>query len=262
MKTMLLKREAVHTGELILVNQEYAYQEQSAPLSPVGTEQEENAAEILFDQKAGILLNQLMVEIDGWEQIVPVSGWRSLQEQKQIWADSLAENGLEFTEKYVAVPGHSEHQTGLAIDLGLKQAEIDFIRPEFPYEGICQSFREKAAAYGFVERYPAGRESVTQIGHEPWHFRYVGAPHAAIMKEKGFVLEEYIAFLRGYGYREKPYTVQTASGKIEVSWVKAEGAVTELKIDDTYPYTISGNNVDGFILTEWKDFDRTEWRLK
>lgn len=249
---MLLKREAVHTGELILVNQEYAYQEQSSRLSPVGTEQEENAAEILFDHKAGILLNRLMAEIGGWEQIVPVSAWRSLQEQKQIWADSLAENGLEFTLKYVAVPGHSEHQTGLAIDLGLKQPEIDFIRPDFPYEGICQVFREKAISYGFTERYPAGKEQVTQIGHEPWHFRYVGAPHAAIMAQKGFVLEEYIAFLRGYGYGEKPYTVQTSSGQVLVSWVKAEDAVTELKIDNTHPYTISGDNVDGFIITEWR----------
>lgn len=260
MRTIRLKREEVSTGDLILVNSEYAYQEQSSRLSPVGTEQEENGAEILFDHRVGILLNRLMAEIDGWAQIVPVSAWRSLQEQKQIWADSLAQNGLEFTEKYVAVPGHSEHQTGLAIDLGWKRKDIDFIRPDFPYEGICQKFREKAVFYGFTERYPAGKEQITQIGHEPWHFRYVGAPHAAIMAEKGFVLEEYIAFLRGYGYGEKTYTVQTASGKIEVSWLKADGAVTELKIDDTHPYTISGNNVDGFIITEWKDFDRAEWR--
>lgn len=252
MKTIMLKREAVPTGDLILVNQEYAYQEQSFRLSPVGTEQEKNATEILFDHRAGILLNQLMTEIGGWEQIVPVSGWRSLQEQKQIWADSLAENGLEFTEKYVAVPGHSEHQTGLAIDLGWKQPDIDFIRPDFPYEGICQKFRKKAVFYGFVERYPAGKEQITQIGHEPWHFRYVGIPHAAIMAEKGFVLEEYIAFLQEYDFGKNPYTVQTTTGKILVSWLKAEGAVTELKIDDTHPYTISGNNVDGFIITEWR----------
>ena len=249
MKRVLRKQEEVHTGDLILVNQEYGYREQETRLAAVGRDKN---AEILFDYRAGILLNRLMAEINGWEQIVPVSGWRSLQEQKQIWADSLAGNGSEFTLKYVAVPGHSEHQTGLAIDLGLMQAEIDFIRPDFPYEGICQTFREKAAAYGFVERYPAGRELVTQIGHEPWHFRYVGVPHAAIMTEKGLVLEEYIAFLRDYPYGNKPYMAQTPCGEIAVSFVKAEGAVTELKIDDTHPYAISGNNVDGFILTEWR----------
>lgn len=64
----------------------------------------------------------------------------------------LQENGTEFTAKFVAMPGHSEHQTGLAIDLGLRQPDIDFIRPAFPYEGICQKFRELAPAFGFIER--------------------------------------------------------------------------------------------------------------
>ena len=84
------------------------------------------------------------------------------------------ENGEEFTNQFVARPGHSEHQTGLAIDLGLKQPDIDFLRPYFPYKGICQTFRELSTDYGFIERYPAGKEAITGIAHEPWHFRYVG----------------------------------------------------------------------------------------
>lgn len=249
MKVILLKQEEVHTGDLILVNQEYEYQEQISNLSPIGRE---NREEILLNHRAGILLNQLMTEIGGWEHIAPVSAWRSWKEQQEIWDHSLEENGLEFTETYVAVPGHSEHQTGLAIDLGLKRADIDFIRPDFPYEGICQVFRKKAIKYGFVERYPAGREQITKIGHEPWHFRYVGTPHAAVMAEKGLVLEEYITFLRGYGYGQRPYVVQTAAGEVMVSYVKAEGSVTRLEIEDAHPYAISGNNVDGFVVTEWR----------
>ncbi|MFR1232947.1 MAG: D-alanyl-D-alanine carboxypeptidase family protein [Evtepia gabavorous] len=79
-----------------------------------------------------------MAAIGGWKEIVPVSGWRALEEQQAIWEDSLAENGLPFTQTYVAYPGHSEHQTGLAIDLGRRSASIDFIRPDFPYTGLCQ----------------------------------------------------------------------------------------------------------------------------
>ncbi len=115
-----------------------------------------------------------------------------MEEQTQIYEDSLRENGGEFTKKFVALPGCSEHQTGLAIDLGLCKEEIDFICPDFPYEGICQKFRQMAPDYGFVERYPAGKEKVTGIGHEPWHFRYVGRPHARIMTDRGLVLEEYL----------------------------------------------------------------------
>lgn len=140
---------------------------------------------------AAAALEALLAELGAGGRIVPVSGWRSGAEQRALWAQSLAENGPEFTRRYVARPGCSEHQTGLAIDLGLAGAGGDFIRPAFPPGGLCDRFRRRAAAYGFILRYPAGKEAVTGIAHEPWHFRYVGAPHAARMAAAGLCLEEY-----------------------------------------------------------------------
>ncbi len=174
---------------LILVNLQHGI--------PAGMEQDlipahKDYPEILLEREAAVALSRLMEELDGWKYIVPVSGWRSMEEQQTIYDDSLRDNGLEFTKKFVALPGHSEHQTGLAIDLGLRQKEIDFIRPAFPYEGICQTFRELASAYGFIERYPAGKEAITGIAHEPWHFRYVGTPHAETITKAGLTLEEYL----------------------------------------------------------------------
>ena len=67
---------------------------------------------------------------------MPVSGWRSHAEQKQIWDDTLAKEGEAFTRAYVAWPGCSEHESGLAIDLAEAAEEIDFIRPAFSYDGI------------------------------------------------------------------------------------------------------------------------------
>lgn len=125
---------------------------------------------------------------------MPVSGWRSQQEQQRIWDDSMAEHGETFTRQYVALPGCSEHQTGLAIDLGKAAGYIDFIRPAFPYDGVCGRFRRLAARYGFIERYQRGKEEVTGISAEPWHFRYVGAPHAQLMETNGLCLEEYRDF--------------------------------------------------------------------
>lgn len=256
MKTKLLKQEDIYSGHLILVNREYGHRKQSQDLICVGMWEND---EILYDRVAKEALDNLMEEIGGWEWIVPVSAWRSLEEQQKIWNESLAENGLEFTENYVAVPGHSEHQTGLAIDLALKQSEIDFIRPYFPYEGICQKFRDRAAGYGFIQRYQEGKQSVTQIGHEPWHFRYVGTPHAEIMVQLGLALEEYIAFLKDYSYRENPFLFQTkpkaggvASDNItyRISYVRSTGKVTEIPVDEIQPYRISGNNCDGFVVTE------------
>lgn len=241
MKTVLLKYEDIYKGYLILVNREYRYHEQRQELSRVML-----LENMLLQSKANHALNRLMEEIGGWEHIVPVSAWRSMEQQQEIWDQSMAESGQEFTEKYVAVPGHSEHQTGLAIDLGLKQEEIDFIRPYFPYKGICQTFRQKAVKYGLIQRYQEEKKSVTQIGHEPWHFRYVGTPHAQIMAHKGFALEEYIAFLKEYPYGKNPFIFED----YKISFVKAAGEVTEVVTDDAQPYTISGNNCDGFIVTE------------
>lgn len=248
MSTVLLKKEDIHRGNLILVNREHCFLD-------IGTEGllpvYDREPGILLRHRAVVLLTNLMEEIKGWRQIVPVSGFRSREEQQQIWDNSLAESGREFTEKFVAFPGCSEHQTGLAIDLGEKKDKIDFICPEFPYSGICQIFRERAADYGFVERYPAGKEHITGIGHEPWHFRYVGAPHAALMQEKGLVLEEYVEFLRQYAYGDKPYRYERNGQAVEISWLAGGTGEIELDIDVKKPYSISGNNVDGYILAQW-----------
>lgn len=152
--------------------------------------------DILLEREAVRALSRIMEQLGGWGSIVPVSGWRSSEEQLALYGHSLRENGPEFTEKFVAAPGHSEHETSLAIDLGLRQAEIDLICPAFPYEGICQKFRELAPAYGFVERYPRGKEHITGIAHEPWHFRYVNTPHSEIMAFRGLTLEEYLAWIK------------------------------------------------------------------
>ena len=252
MRNVVLQKDAIHTGSLILVNREYPYQ-CAKPADPIPLTQD--APQILLDRRAAVLLTELMQKIHGWSRIVPVSGWRSRTEQQDIFDGSLSQNGAEFTRKYVALPGHSEHETGLAIDLGLKREgdEMDWIRPFFSYDGICRVFRTYAADYGFVERYPAGKESVTGIGHEPWHFRYVGVPHAHIMQEKGLTLEEYLELLRDYPYGKRALHVQKDGLQAAVSYLRGDrGADVPLHLPSNLPTSISGDNIDGFILTEWR----------
>lgn len=172
--------------DLILVNRENPYRDTGNTLVPVGE------SRVLLSSRCAEPLIQLMDEIGAWGHIELVSGWRSQKEQERIYSDSLSENGAEFTAKYVALPGHSEHQTGLAVDLALKQPDIDALRPYFPYTGICGAFRERAPLYGFIERYPQDKEVITGIAHEPWHFRYVGTPHAVEITRLGVTLEEYL----------------------------------------------------------------------
>lgn len=244
MNRVFSKEKLLHSGSLILVNARYPYAgvRENEILSPVG-----DGSSILLDREAAGMLCRLMALLNGWESIAPVSGWRSVNEQRKIWNGSMEENGPEFTRKFVAAPGYSEHQTGLAIDLGLRQENIDFICPAFPYSGVCMSFRERAAEFGFVERYPSGRESVTGIAHEPWHFRYVGRPHAELMNKMGLTLEEYTDFLRQFPFGDNALKYSSGGFHWEISFIPRDRELPEQAL--TYPYSISGNNVDGYILT-------------
>lgn len=237
-------RGGIHSGLLILVNSEHPIQHMERPvLAPAVP-----GSDILLDTRAAAMLSGLISRLGAAGEIVPVSGWRSAEEQQEIWDGSMRENGAEFTRKYVALPGCSEHQTGLAIDLALRADSIDFIRPEFPYDGICDRFRALAADYGFVERYQSGKEDITGIAAEPWHFRYVGRPHARIMCDMGLCLEEYVEYLRSYPYPERLLEVR---GEIYEAEVGFAGARDALGLPDA-PYQVSGNNVDGYIYTLWR----------
>ena len=248
MKALRLSPDQIHEGSLILVNRDYGCMEPS-PSHPFT-----RVAPVLLKRRAAVLFTGLMDAVGGWGKIVPVSGYRTLAEQTNIWNHSLSEHGKAFTSAYVAFPGHSEHQTGLAVDLGVKKEHIDFLCPDFPDSGNCRAFRRRAPEYGFIERYPSGREKVTGIGHEPWHFRYVGTPHGEIMEKEGLTLEEYILFLRGFPRGKRSYLFAAGGRQIAVSWLEARpDEATLLTVDDRLPYSVSGDNVNGFIITEWRD---------
>lgn len=155
-------------------------------------------ASVLLRREAAEQLQRALAHIDAGQSILPIDGFRSHEAQAQLYASSLKENGTDFTQKFVAPSGASEHESGLAIELALNTPPIDPICPHFPEEGICQTFRKIAPRFGFIERYPAGKEQITGIAHEPWHFRYVGTPHARLMTVSGFCLEEYLDWIRRY----------------------------------------------------------------
>lgn len=251
MKTLKLSRSDVTRGALILVNPSHPLQEdrkenELLPLRSVATP-------ILLERQAAKMLAKVMSFLDCGEQITLVSGYRNRREQQTIYEDTLREQGEDFTNKYVAIPGCSEHQTGLAIDLAENKNDIDLICPDFPYTGVCGQFRELAAQYGFIERYPAERESITHIAHEPWHFRYVGYPHSEIMKEKMLTLEEYTDYLKQFPYHDTHFTFTQKGHCFEIFYVLIlPDMVSVIEIPDATPYQISGNNDGGVLVTLWR----------
>ena len=240
-----MEKNVLQEGTLVLVNRQYACGKRNQENLVFVQEQYPS---IRLEKQAAKSLSNLLRFLNAEDSIVPVSGFRTHEEQKKLYEQSWMENGADFTQRYVAYPGCSEHETGLAIDLGQKKPYIDFIRPEFPYDGICQAFRRHMADYGWIQRYPQEKQHITGIGFEPWHFRYVGTPHAKIIEEHQFVLEEYINFLKNYPWKGPHFKFSNG----EIYFVPWEQAVkqpwTEIKSKRT---TVSGNNMDGLVVTVW-----------
>ena len=126
------------------------------------------------------------------------SVYRSVKRQQDLWDEwsNDPEKGPEYVKKYVAVPGYSEHHTGLAIDICLR------INGELVYENddmiaqrdIFSKIHAKLAKYGFILRYPEGKDASTGYSYEPWHFRYIDSPEIAKeIMDNGLTFEEYLS---------------------------------------------------------------------
>lgn len=235
------------SNELLLVNAKHPMTSEIS--SDMMVEIGHPGSRILLNRNAAALLKKLIRDIHAEHAIIPVSGWRSFREQTKIWNETVDTKGADFARQFVARPGCSEHHTGLAVDLAQSDEQIDFICPNFPYSGICQVFREKAPLYGFIERYPAGKEQITGIAHEPWHFRYVGIPHAEIMFKEHLVLEEYLEKLRDTFNSGEVLAYDTERYSFVISYSPSLNEPEQTM----YGRIISEDNRGGCVITSWEE---------
>ncbi|MFD1953331.1 D-alanyl-D-alanine carboxypeptidase family protein [Paenibacillus thailandensis] len=119
-----------------------------------------------------------------------VSAYRSYSTQKSLFERYVEQDGYEKARTYSAVPGTSEHQTGLAIDVSGSDGKC---AAESCFGGTPEAewLEEHAPEYGFIIRYPEGKEDITGYKYEPWHLRYVGEELAQELAQDGKTLEEY-----------------------------------------------------------------------
>ena len=113
------------------------------------------------------------------------SAYRSYEEQEKLYDDYLKLYGKSYVNKYVAVPGYSEHQTGLALDL--ESLDCDIFKNSKEYRWI----KNNAYKYGFILRYQEGKENITGYNAEEWHIRYVGRKAAEYIYKNNITFEEY-----------------------------------------------------------------------
>ena len=131
-------------------------------------------------------------------QIELDSTYRSPEEQQEIWDEWSAdpEKGPDYCAQYLSPVGYSEHHTGLAIDIFIIKPDGTHERENDEMIADRETFakiHEKLAQFGFILRFPEGKEAVTGYNYEPWHFRFVGEDTAKEIMEQKITLEEYLA---------------------------------------------------------------------
>ena len=182
---------------LTLVNYEYPLEETFVP---------EKLAEVdngyVADERIADALKKMIADARSTEdvRIIALSGYRDYEYQKELFDNKVQrlqqEKGYSVDKArkeaatVVAVPGTSEHQLGLALDLvDARHVKLDESQEN---TNAYKWLYKHCAEYGFIVRYPNGKTDITGIIYEPWHFRYVGVDAATIIMEKGITLEEYL----------------------------------------------------------------------
>ena len=242
----------IHFGELILVNNDNAFVNSPSPLTvqtenPVSVYGNKTSDYVILD--TSIWLNPTVIDrlntlfsdykaYCGKVNIMINAAYRSVEDQEAIFAEKGAD--------IAANPGYSEHHSGYALDICIyENGKGRTFADEEPYSWIPQNCKK----YGFIRRYPEGKTAVTGITFEPWHYRYVGVPHATYITQNGLCFEEYIDLLKQYPYEGTHLLIDADGQSYEVYYIAASGEKTTVYVPNDKPYTLSGNNTDGFIVT-------------
>ena len=190
---------------LTLVNKENPCGEEYTPeaLSPIPSELTLYGKAVRMEASAALAAEALVRELHarGYEHIAVTSGYRDYAYQQVLFNTYLGNEQSKHPDwtleqcraevlTYSALPGESEHQTGLCMDLiSTKNPVLDATFADDPaYDWLA----ENAHSFGFILRYPEGEEDVTGYSYEPWHYRFVGVDAASKIYKKGITLEEYL----------------------------------------------------------------------
>lgn len=240
--SMTLSESDVHKGTLAVVNVNHPYTFPMGDSDLVNVEEKRsssytvNSSDIMLDAAAVINLNQFISEFStlyGKTDIKVDGGYRSKEEQ-----DSKYSNGSS-----IFAGGYSDYHTGRSVDL-----YIDDMKSYYVASGDYAWINENAYKYGFILRYPEGKMDATVINPRAYTFHYVGAPHSYYMNENKLCLEEYVEAIKNYPVTS-PLTIDTDDDVWTVFYTELSSAGNAvINIPSCQEYTISGDNIGGFII--------------
>ena len=136
-------------------------------------------------------MNLWQAAYDAGYYLMVTSSYRNYEEQESIYNERKLSQGEKKADQTAARPGHSEHQTGLVVDMTSKSEPIE---SDFKESKTYNWLKENAYKYGFIERYPEGKTYITGYEPESWHWRYVGKEAAKIIHEENITYDEYYAY--------------------------------------------------------------------
>lgn len=163
----------------------------------------QDASEYMRREAASALQEMFSAAAEEGVSLYLVSAYRSQDVQAMLYNSYVSRDGQEAADTYSSRPGYSDHQTGLACDLGQTDG-AGLLSQDFINTAAGQWLYQHAHEYGFVLRYPQGKEAITGYMYEPWHYRYVGRENAAAIYavSPDESIEEYYGISGGQTYPE------------------------------------------------------------
>ena len=222
----------ISSGYLLLINSDYRIPgDISSELTKVLDYVKTLNNELTMNKDALVMLQAMFDSAAnaGYNEFRVTEGYRAHERQTLLY-DSSPDKSL------VALPGHSEHQTGFAADISYHGVNIANSK-----QGAWLA--DNSYKFGFILRYPQHKTDITGIPYEPWHFRYIGQVHAYFCFKNDFVLEEYIEHLKTYG------KITISFNGIEYIVYYLSDANDTIEIPQNYIYSASSDNTGGIIAT-------------
>lgn len=186
----------IEDGYLVLVNKFYHLPEnyERNDIEPISLQYSysNNKAANIVIENFKIMRQDIEDELD--VHLMINSSYRPYSDQEEIY-NEYKKKSLKYADSYAARPGHSEHQTGLSIDLtSLEHPYINNTESSFDKSAEYEWLKNNCHKYGFILRYPEGKDYLTGYSTESWHFRYVGVEAATQIYEENITFDEYYAY--------------------------------------------------------------------
>ena len=276
MTSVQKKKDDVAVGNLLLINAEnaYVFPTYASGLanifdnrpyvtlddgSKVRVYKVRNGSQALDSTALQSLNNMIKAFYEQYKTTDMLVTWahRTLPEQQDLYnlyvADYPGYSDAQIKQllrSQVDTPGYSEHHLGTSVDLKLySDSGVTYTLDDEP--GYFAWLKQNCWKYGYILRYPTEKAEVTGISYDPYHFRYVEIPHAYYISSNGLCFEEYLEQLRNTTSPDGQHLTFTVDGgaTYEVYYVKSAGNTTDIPVPADYPYTVSGDNMNGFIVT-------------